>query len=400
MPLLRDDSLAADTMQRICRQSNAPLAMPADRVQIAEAACDYCRMNPIDWLDYELLGNSALAWATAFAVVVGAWLILGIVRRIVRKRLQTLVERRQGTPLKVAEHVAGRTKGWFLFLLALFLGSRFVALPAAVDDVLVKAITIGSLLQMGFWASAAFTLILQLRRDRQAAVDPDAVAAIDILGFVVHVAVWSLVLLLAMDNLGYEITALLAGLGVGGIAVALATQNILGDLFASLSIVLDKPFVVGDFLVVGDLLGTVEKVGIKTTRLRSLSGEQLVFSNNDLLNSRIRNYGRMYERRVLFALGVTYQTPADKLKRIPAIVREAIEMHEKVRFDRAHFQKYGDFALIFEIVYYVLSPDFNLYMDIHQAVNLFIYERFAEEEIEFAYPTQTLYFTPANGSEA
>jgi small-conductance mechanosensitive channel len=287
-----------------------------------------------------------------------------------------------------------------LFLLALFIGSRFVQLPAAVDGVLLKAVTIGSLLQMGLWASAALTLILRLRRERQAAMDPDAVAAIDVLGFVVHVAVWSLVLLLAMDNLGYEITALLAGLGVGGIAVALATQNILGDLFASLSIVLDKPFAVGDFLVVGDFLGSVEKVGIKTTRLRSLSGEQLVFSNNDLLSSRIRNYGRMYERRVLFTLGVTYQTPADKLKRIPAIVREAIEMQESVRFDRAHFQKYGDFALIFEIVYYVLSPDFNLYMDIHQAVNLFIYERFAEEEIEFAYPTQTLYVTSANEAGA
>jgi small-conductance mechanosensitive channel len=134
--------------------------------------------------------------------------------------------------------------------------------------------------------------------------------------------------------------------------------------------------------------------------MRSLSGEQLVFSNNDLLNSRIRNYGRMYERRVLFTLGVTYQTPADKLKRIPAIVRDAVEVQDQVRFDRAHFQKYGDFALIFEVVYYVLSPDFNLYMDIHQAVNLFIYERFAEEEIEFAYPTQTLYVTSANEAGA
>lgn len=350
-------------------------------------------MNPIDWADYEILGNTAFAWGAGLAVFIGAWLALGVVRRVLRKRLQILAERRQASSLRVCEQVVGRTKGWFLFLLALFVGSRLVQLPAAVEDVLLKAITIGSLLQMGFWASAALTLILRLRRERQAAVDPDSVAAIDVLGFVVHVAVWSLVLLLAMDNLGYEITALLAGLGVGGVAVALATQNILGDLFASLSIVLDKPFVVGDFLVVGEFMGSIEKVGIKTTRMRSLSGEQLVFSNNDLLNSRIRNYGRMYERRVLFTLGITYQTPAGKLKRIPAIVRDAVEMQDPVRFDRAHFQKYGDFALIFEVVYYVLSPDFNLYMDIHQAINLLIYERFAEEEIEFAYPTQTLYVT-------
>ena len=188
---------------------------------------------------------------------------------------------------------------------------------------------------------------------------------------------------------------------MGGIAIALAAQNILGDLFASLSIVLDKPFVVGDFLIIGDFLGSVEKVGIKTTRLRSLSGEQLVFSNNDLLNSRIRNYGRMYERRVVFSLGVTYQTPSEKLKRIPDIVRkaveaqenvrEAVETQEDVRFDRAHFQKYGDFALIFEIVYYVLSADYAQYMDVQQAINLRIYEDFEENEIEFAYPTQTVY---------
>ena len=357
-------------------------------------------MNPLDWFDYELFGNTLLGWGTAVVVFFLAWLVLGIVRRLASSRLEKLANRRQAIPLEVAEQVARRTQGWFLFLLAVLIGSRFVVLPPAVDDILVRTVTIGSLLQMGLWATAAFGLLLQLRRERQTAIDPDAVAAIDILGFVVRVAVWSLVLLLAMENLGYEITALLAGLGVGGIAVALATQNILGDLFASLSIVLDKPFVVGDFLVVDDFMGNVEKVGIKTTRLRSLSGEQLIFSNNDLLGSRIRNYGRMYERRVLFTLGVTYQTAAADLKRIPAIVREAIEAQDPVRFDRAHFQKYGDFALIFEAVYYVLSPDYNLYMDIHQAVNLIVYERFAEAGIQFAYPTQTLYVTGAAESPA
>jgi small-conductance mechanosensitive channel len=184
---------------------------------------------------------------------------------------------------------------------------------------------------------------------------------------------------------------MIAGLGVGGIAVALAAQNILGDLFASLSIILDKPFVVGDFLIIGDFLGSVEKVGVKTTRLRSLSGEQLIFSNNDLLGSRIRNYGRMFERRVIFSIGVTYQTPADKLRAIPDMLREAVESQQPVRFDRAHFQKYGDFALIFEIVYYVLSADYKQYMDIQQAINLQINEDFEEHGIEFAYPTQTLY---------
>jgi small-conductance mechanosensitive channel len=173
--------------------------------------------------------------------------------------------------------------------------------------------------------------------------------------------------------------------------VALAAQNILGDLFASASIVLDKPFVMGDFVIVDDHLGTVERIGLKTTRIRSLSGEQLVFSNNDLLQSRIRNFKRMYERRVVFSIGVTYQTPHDKLAEIPALLRAAVEAREQVRFDRAHFKEYGDFSLNFEIVYYVLSPDFNIYMDIQQAINLEIHREFERRDIEFAYPTQTIF---------
>jgi small-conductance mechanosensitive channel len=203
------------------------------------------------------------------------------------------------------------------------------------------------------------------------------------------------VLLLDLYNLGVNITALVAGLGVGGIAVALAVQTILGDLFASLSIVLDKPFVVGDFLVVDDMLGAVEYVGLKTTRIRSLSGEQLVFSNSDLLSSRIRNYGRMFERRVSFDVGVTYQTPRDKLIKIPVIIRDAVEGQDKTRFDRSHFKAYGDFALVFESVYYVLGPDYNEYMDIQQAINLHLHECFEQEGIEFAYPTQTVFVKQA-----
>lgn len=260
-----------------------------------------------------------------------------------------------------------------------------------------RGFTIAFLVQAGYWIAAALGHILDKRREQELVDNPGAVAAMDVLSFVMRVGVWSVVLLVLLDNLGVNITALVAGLGVGGVAVALAAQNILGDLFASLSIVLDKPFVVGDFLIIGEYLGSVEKVGIKTTRVRSLSGEQLIFSNNDLLNSRMRNYGRMFERRVVFSIGVTYQTTADKLRKIPAILREAVEACEDVRFDRAHFQKYGDFALIFEIVYYVLSPDYNQYMDIQQTVNLRIFECFADEVIEFAYPTQTVFLNRAEG---
>jgi small-conductance mechanosensitive channel len=194
-----------------------------------------------------------------------------------------------------------------------------------------------------------------------------------------------------LENLNFDVSALVASLGVGGIAVALAAQNILGDLFASLSILFDKPFVVGDFIIVDDLPGTVEKVGLKTTRVRSLFGEQLVFSNNDLLSSRIKNYKRMEERRVVFPLGVTYQTGAEQLELIPGIIKKTIEKQEKVRFDRSHFKGYGDFALLFETVYWVTEPDYNLYMDIQQKINLELFHLFEEQGIEFAYPTQTIH---------
>jgi small-conductance mechanosensitive channel len=350
-------------------------------------------MNPIDWLEYTLFGNSLLSWASAIALFIVAWALLALVRRILRNRLAALASRSDVAALKVAEYTVSRTRAWFLMLAALYIGSQILSFAEGTEQKIVSVIIIVLLVQAGLWATAAFMRLIDIKRKRELEDNPGAVAAMDVLSFVVRVGVWSIVLLLMLDNVGIDVTALVAGLGVGGIAVALAAQNILGDLFASLSIVLDKPFVVGDFLVIGDFLGTVEKVGIKTTRVRSLSGEELIFSNNDLLGSRIRNYGRMYQRRVVFSVGVTYQTPADKLAKISEMLKEAVEAQKDVRFDRAHFKEYGDFALIYEVVYYVLSPDYNRYMDIHQAINIHIFERFAEENIEFAYPTQTLYLS-------
>ncbi|MCA9439269.1 MAG: mechanosensitive ion channel family protein, partial [Candidatus Omnitrophica bacterium] len=171
---------------------------------------------------------------------------------------------------------------------------------------------------------------------------------------------------------------------------AFALQSILGDIFCSIAILLDKPFVVGDFIIVQDMLGSVENIGIKTTRLRSLSGEQIVFSNADLLSSRIRNFKRMYERRVLFSFGVVYETDLDNVEAIPGIVREIIESIDKTRFDRAHFKEYGDFALNYEVVYYVLDADYNVYMDIQQEINIRLFREFKERDIHFAYPTREL----------
>jgi len=207
----------------------------------------------------------------------------------------------------------------------------------------------------------------------------------------IKVIVWSLAIIILLDNLGIKITALVAGLGIGGIAIALAAQAILGDIFSYFTIFFDRPFEIGDFIITGDYLGTVEHVGIKTTRVRSLGGEQLVFSNTDLTNSRVRNYKRMDKRRVVFKLGVTYQTNLQQLKEILVIITNIIKSINDTVFDRVHFFSYGDFSLIFEVVYYVIGSDYNKYMDIQQEINFKIKEEFEKRGIEFAYPTQTLY---------
>ena len=292
--------------------------------------------------------------------------------------------------------VLGRTQWWFLLVVGISISTLYLPLPEPGDRLVQSVIVLALLLQAGLWASTFLVQRLERYRLKIQKTDPGSVMTLGLVNFIGRVVLWSIILLLALDNLGMNVTALIAGLGVGGIAVALAVQNILGDLFASLSIVLDKPFAVGDFLIIDDLLGSVEHVGLKTTRLRSLSGEQLVFSNSDLLQSRIRNYGRMHERRVVFEIGVTYQTPRRKLETIPAIMREAVEASEDTRFDRSHFKAYGNFSLNFETVFYVLTADYNRYMDIQQAVNLHIHQRFEEEEIEFAYPTQTVFVESPN----
>lgn len=343
------------------------------------------------WLDYEVLDNPLREWAVSIVLLAAAMAALFLLRRLLRGRLHRLAETRGGVFFKVARHVVGQSKGWFLLIIAVNISLGSIELGETFDLVVRRSLVIGLFIQVGIWAAAGLGRFMKLRREQQLAEDAGAVAAMDVVSFLVKVSVWAFVFLLVLDNLGVNITALVAGLGVGGIAVALAAQNIISDLFASLSIVLDRPFVLGDFLIIDSFYGNVEKVGLKTTRIRSLSGEQLVFSNNDLLNSRIRNFGQMVERRIVFKVGVVYQTPYEKLAELPQIVEDIIIKQDSARFDRAHFQSFGDYSLNFEIVYYVTSSDYKLYMDIQQAVNLEICRRFAEAGIEFAYPTQTLF---------
>lgn len=342
-------------------------------------------------MNHQFYGNTLLSWVTACAIGIAVFFVLRFIRSRIASRLEPLAQKRPIPPFEIALQFLRHTKALFLVMVAIFFGSLALSLPPTLSRAISIFAVLAFLFQVAIWFDWLIYYFVSRYAERAMARDAAAATTARALGVILRLILWALILLLALDNMGINVTAVVAGLGIGGVAVALAVQNILGDLFSSFSIVLDKPFLVGDFIIVDDLMGTVEHVGLKTTRLRSLSGEQLVFSNSDLLRARIRNYKRMYERRVVFSFGVVYQTPSEKLSVIPGIVKEIITSQERTRFDRAHFLKFGNSSLDFEVVYYVLSPDYNVYMDTQQAINLAIYERFAEEGIEFAYPTQTIY---------
>ncbi len=336
--------------------------------------------------------NTVIDWIISAAVVFISYGLLHVIKKIVKKRLGKVVKRTQSEFDDFIITLIGDTKSIFLLIVSLYIGSLFLKLPDQVQQVLRISTIIVILIQAGLWLTKLVTFLVSRRLQK-----PDDEAEIDALttnaiGIIAKGLVWSVVVLLVLDNIpGVEITTLIASLGIGGVAVGLAVQNILGDLFASLSIALDKPFVIGDFIVVGDFWGTVEKIGLKSTRVRSLTGEMLVFGNGDLLTSRIRNYQQMERRRVVFPFGVVYETPYEKLVKIPAIVEEVIKSQDNVSFDRAHFSTYGDFSLNFEVVFYMETSDYKIFMDTQQAINLELFRRFEQEGIVFAYPTQTLY---------
>jgi small-conductance mechanosensitive channel len=346
-----------------------------------------------------LFSNSPLQWLIAAAVSAGVYVLLTTLRRIVRSYYQRMQATERTEMLEIPLGVLSRSTSFFFIVLALYVGALALTKGSATARVLDSAITIASFWQTGVWAVAAAAAYIEIKRRRSMTVDRAMVGSLGIIGFMMNVLIWSLVVLLTLDNLGIDITALVAGLGIGGIAVALALQNILGDLFASLSITLDRPFVVGDFLIVGDFLGAVEHIGVKSTRLRSLSGEQIIMPNADLLGSRVRNYGRMQERRVVFATSVTYETPIDVVEKIPALIRAIIEAQDGTRFDRSHFAKHAAASLDFESVYYVLSPDYNRYMDLQQTINIRLHRELAALGVEFAYPTQRLFLVGGQQAE-
>lgn len=342
-------------------------------------------------LEHQFFGIALLRWLGAVAASVAALFVLMLLTRIVRRRASALAERRNYFLTHAIGGLAGATKWWFLFVVALDLGSRAVGPPSDIGNFLQWVTITALLLQVAFWADVLIALFLKRYVQQRMETDAASVTTISGLAFFGRLAGWTLVLLLILQNAGAQVGPLVAGLGIGGVAVALAAQSVLGDVFAALAIVIDKPFILGDFIAVNEFLGSVEQIGLKTTRLRSLSGEQLIFSNADLLHGRIRNYKRMYERRIEFSFGVEYGTPPDKLAAIPQIVRSAVTSQNRTRFDRSHFKSFGDSSLVFESVYFVSSPDYNLYMDVQQAINLAIVRQLAEQGIRFALPTRTVY---------
>ncbi len=354
----------------------------------------------IPLLQFSLWGQPAQDWLLAAAVLLGGMSLLRGVLGIVRSRLPDPDTHPLGFgPRATFGAIAHSGRALLLGVPLILPASASLAVSASVATWLGSLAVIALIVQVGIWGNALLRAwAADYRRRNEEQLGGARVTTLNAILFVGRLALFSVVALLALDNVpGVNVTALVASLGIGGIAVALALQNVLADLFASLTITLDKPFVIGDFIIIDSYLGSVEHVGLKTTRIRSLGGEQLVFANNDLLTSRIRNYGRMQRRRVVFEFGVLYQTTADQLEAIPGQVQAILADLEQVSLDRVHFKSFGDSSLVFEVVYYVEDPDYTLYMDKQQAINLALVRRLADLGVEFAYPTRTIHL--AAGSQ-
>lgn len=347
---------------------------------------------------FKIAGNMFSSWLIGLIVAIVAYQVLKYLRAFLSRHLHQSRNYTESWGLtRFLGVIIDATANWFLLMTCIYAGFQFVDLPARQTQLINSLPVLNFFLQLSVWVKKSVEFKLeQLISRKKALKDRQQLSTIATpVKFVILFGVWSLILLTALDNLGVNITALVAGLGIGGVAVALAVQSTLGDLLAALTIAFDKPFIVGDFIVTGNMMGTIEKIGLKTTRVRSLGGEELIFPNQDLLGSRIQNFKRMQERRVVFTFGVLYQTPVEKLREIPPILHAIINAMDHCRLDRAHFFKFGDSSYDFEVVFYVLSPDYNIYMDCQQQINLALVERFEKESIKFAYPTQTIYFEPS-----
>ncbi|MCF7820006.1 MAG: mechanosensitive ion channel family protein [Candidatus Pacebacteria bacterium] len=343
--------------------------------------------NTLSW-QTEIFYNTMADYAWALGLFIALLIIFKIIKNRLWHRLEKLSKKSVNTFDDKIVDVVKSIKGVFILVLSLWLSSQLLELGSLIPKI-VNTLFIFLAFYQG---SVILQILVGYWINKQASADSQKQHLFPLLKTVINLLMWSFGLLLALSNLGVDVTSLIAGLGIGGIAVALAAQNILGDVFASLAIYFDKPFEVGDFIIIDpQTMGTVEQVGFKSTRIKSLQGEQIIMNNSDLTSKKIHNYKKMEKRRIVVNFGVVYGTSLEKLKNIPHIIRELTNVLDKVDLDRVHFKSFGDSALIFELVYYVDSADYNEYMDLNQSLNLGIKEKFEAEEIEMAYPTQTVY---------
>lgn len=340
-------------------------------------------------LPSEFFGNPVRAWTTAGLIAGGVFLLLFIIKVFVGRRLSKLATRTTNDVDDIAAELVTKVRWYLIVALALRSGSVALELSPNIEKAIRQVAAIAVLLQLSVWGRALIMYWLRKWGARRGTAA--GASTLNAIGLAAKGLLWALIGVLALRNvLDYDITALLTGLGIGGIAIALAVQNVLGDLFAALSIVLDRPFEVGDTIAVDTFVGTVEHIGLKTTRVRAITGEQVIFANTDLLKSRVRNLKRQHDRRALLTVGVTYETPPEIVAAIPSLLRECVQSQPGARFDRAHFARFAESALEFEMVYFVGNPDYLAFMDTQQAVNIAVLRAFNERKIDFAFPTRMI----------
>jgi small-conductance mechanosensitive channel len=342
-------------------------------------------------------GVDPVEWLIAAAAAIVCYLVLTAVLRVVISRAEKLATKTTTHLDDNLLEIARATRHSVLVGISLLVGVHFLTL-GRLGSFLTGQLWFALLaLQMGFWGHRAIEVGLRSYRLRNSGSDqPAAQASSTLLGWALRSVLWAVVILAILSNVGVNITAFVASLGIGGVAVALAVQNVLGDLFASMSIAVDKPFEVGDFIVVGPISGTVEQLGLKTTRIRSISGEQIVMSNAGLLKQTIANYKRLQSRRIVFTFGITYDATPDQVEAVPPLVKEIIDALPDVTFNRAHFKGFGDSSLDFEVVYFVNDPSYDIYMDRQQAINLALMRALPKHGVDFAFPTRTVHVVRHN----
>ncbi|NLF24488.1 MAG: mechanosensitive ion channel family protein [Deltaproteobacteria bacterium] len=343
-------------------------------------------------LSLELYHMSLWSWTAALALTTLLFLLLRFAQSAFAKKFKKKTAASPYTAAQIAGSIVEGTSTLSIAALSLWIGMLTLKFPEPVHSIAREAVLLVLFVQSGLWASILVSFFWESYFKGPTAEDSaERRSLMHLVALITKITIWVLITLLILSNLGINVSALLTGLGIGGVAVAFALQRVLGDFLAYVSIVLDRTFEVGDFIVVGSFKGNVEKIGVRSTQVRSLSGERLIFPNADLLSSRIQNFKTLSERRVVFTLRIAHETPYQDLQRIPGILREIISAQPATRFDRSHFVTFGESAFLFETVYFVLNPDYNFYMEIQQAINLAICKRFEEAGIMIAYPTQTVY---------